>query len=553
MADHHERAAEPRAQACGEEGAAHGERDAVDQRLAHAQKARRQRALDDCAELPVPEPACLEVDGQRRADLPGARHGQGGVERDVAELLELHRVERDDAVVHAAGHERQEHGRCHEPRDRPHPDVLRQAHRAQGPCDTARHVAEDGHDDQDVGHHADEHGQERREHDVEVGGHLLAQALLDGAHDEDAEDDGQHAALAGYQHRVERHVVVVEAQGAGYLVDARQGGDHAEHAAQDGRAAEALGRPVARPGGDVGHERDVDQDEHPVEQVPADDVGIVGNELGEQGREPRAQAGDDDAGDERHEDVGEHLQRPFEAAAPLGLCGGGLVRLPVGVARHTCRKAHLAAQVRAFLARAGAHHDLVAGGPVVHDAHDARHGPEPRLVDVGLVAHGQAQARHAVGDAGDVARPSELGDDLLDGLACVHGESSGVFAGPRGGCRRGCDSRRGIISIVGRIRRPTPRAAARSGPGRGRPHYGSCCHRHRCLRDQWHGRRQARSIMAAGGHSQNKDFPYVVSGPAEPKTACRNRGRCPGPRLPGRAPHSRTRSFCNGRRTCQAT
>ena len=426
----HESAAEASAQTGGEEGLAHGEGDAVDQRLAHAQDAGGQSAGDDALEAVIAGLLALEVDGDGGAHLARAGHGQGGIEVHAAEGLQLHRVQGHQTVVHPHGHHGQEQGCAQVAADSADHRGGAHGHRAHDLHKARGDEARDGHHHQHVGHQGDNEGQQGGEDDVQGVGHLGADGPLNLAHAPHADDRSQHAAPAGPEDGVQGLGLVEQTHHLGDGVNAAQGGNHAQHAAQDGGAAELLRRPVARPSGQVGHEGGVN---HAQEVGDKDQRGVLraGEQLAQQSVQAGAQARGDDAGDQGNKDIAKGLEHALELVVLLPGLDGGLVRLPVAAGHSVSRggDAQVLAVVGAFAALAGADHHLDVARPVMDNAHDALQALQGGLVDGAVVFHVDAQTGHAVGGGDDVLPAAHILQDALYQLLDSHFSCLSFFSG----------------------------------------------------------------------------------------------------------------------------
>ena len=103
----------------------------------------------------------------------------------------------------------------------------------------------------------------------------------------------------------ERRVGVVEPQERGDVVDVAHGGDHTQHATQNGSGAELLGGAIPRPCGEVGKQRLLDEEQQVVEAPPDHVVGVARHELLDDHGKTAADARHDEAGNHRHEDASE--------------------------------------------------------------------------------------------------------------------------------------------------------------------------------------------------------------------------------------------------------
>ena len=224
--------------------------------------------------------------------------------------------------MHARGHQREKRGGSQVSGDRPDKDVLGQARPAEEPDDASGGIAEQGHDEHDIGDHAHEQGEQRRKDHVHGLGHDVADRLLHMGDQKRPRDDGQHAAFSAAEGRVQRDLGIVQAHNGGDLIDAVQRGDHAQHAAQDGRPSKAFRSAIAGPGGQEGHHGAVDQGQDLVNEGPDLIVPIVRYGLGYERGEARAESRADDAGEQRKKNVPYDSQRapdpvPFHRSSLL--------------------------------------------------------------------------------------------------------------------------------------------------------------------------------------------------------------------------------------------
>ena len=278
------------------------------------------------------------------------------------------------------------------------------------PAQCGGNIAGSGHDDQDIGHEAQDHGDQRGEHDVQRFGHPLTHPALDLDKAPCAQHNGQHAAAACTQDGIQRHSLVEETQNGRDLVDTVQTGDHAQHTAQNGGAAELFGCAVADPCGQVAQEAGVHQTQQGADQSQCGDVGVVRHHLTDQGVDAGAQTGSHNARDQGDKDIAEGLEQLLDLALLLSGLDCGLVGLPVvgGGSGGVRRDAHVAADICALAALAGADHDLHIAGTVMHDAHHALDGLQALVVDLGVIFNAHPQTGHAVGCGENVALSADL-------------------------------------------------------------------------------------------------------------------------------------------------
>jgi len=411
--EHHEGAAEARAQTGGDKGLAHGEGDAVDQRLAHAQHAGGQSADDGLLHPQVLHLAGLQVDRQGRAHLARAGHGQAGEQGHAAKGLQLHGVDGDQAVVQAQQHHGQEH-RAHDvagdDADNGVGGVDEEAEQEHQPVGEE---AGDGHEDKHVQGADNNHAQQGGEDQIQHVGDDLAQPLLHLGEQPNADNHADDAALAGGQDGVEGHVGVIEPQQGGDGDDLGADGDAADHAAQGGGGAEDLGRVHAGIDGEIAQEGGAEEAEEGLDDE--DDARAGGDGLGEQlaheAGQTVEQARGDDGGDHGDEDVGDGAQALLQGAVLLPGLHGGLVGLPVVIRAQAALHARVRhKQIAHLLGLAGAQDDLERG--VLHHAQHALGGLQRGNLRLAVVPQLDAQAGHAVGGADNVALAAHQFQDL---------------------------------------------------------------------------------------------------------------------------------------------
>ena len=183
-------------------------------------------------------------------------------------------------MVHTGRHHREEEGGGEIPGNGPNEDILRQACPAEKPHDPPGGVAEQRHDEDDIGNHAEEHRDQRRKDHIDRLGHSGTDRLFHRGDQKRARNDGQYAAFSAAKNRIQRNLAVVQPHDGRDLVDAVQRCDHAKHAAQDGRPSETLGCAVSCPCGQVAHHGGVDQREDLIKQRPDIAVCVVRYRLG---------------------------------------------------------------------------------------------------------------------------------------------------------------------------------------------------------------------------------------------------------------------------------
>ena len=233
-------------------------------------------------------------------------------------------------MVHACRHQRQEERRSEIAGNRPDEYIFGQAGPAEQPDDAAGGIAEKRHDEDDVRHHAENHGEQRREDNVDGFRHDSADRFLHIGNQKCAGNDCQHAALAAAEHRIQRNGAVIQPHNGGDLIDAVQRGDHAQHAAQDGRAAELFRRAIACPRSEEGHHGGVDQPQNLVDKRPGAAFRIVRDRLRNERREAPAESGADDAGKQRDKDISDDSQ---SAPDPVSFHGFILLYITITILR----------------------------------------------------------------------------------------------------------------------------------------------------------------------------------------------------------------------------
>ena len=213
--------------------------------------------------------------------------------------------------MHARRHQREEKGRGKITGDGPYENIPGQAGLAEKPDDASRGIAEQRHDKDNIGRHTQKHGEQRREDHVDGFGHDGTDRLFHIGDQKRTDNNRQNAAFPAVQNRLERNLTVIQAQDGRDRVDAAHARKHAEHTAEDGRAAEAFRSAIPGPGGQIGHHGGVDQREDLVDEGPDVVVLIVRYHLGDEGHGPSAEPGTDDAGKQRNKNVADHSQNIF--------------------------------------------------------------------------------------------------------------------------------------------------------------------------------------------------------------------------------------------------
>ncbi len=285
-----------------------------------------------------------------------------------------------------------------------------------------RHEAGGGHDDEHVERRADQHGDERRADDFQHIRHVVVYKALDLCQQEHANHNRQHTALPRHEDGAERRVGVVKPQERGDVVDVAHGGDHAQHAAQDGSGAELLGGAIARPCREVGKQRLLDEEQQVVQAAPDHVVGIARHELLDDHGKTAADARHDEAGNHRHEDASEDFAEMLDPHAEgrlsiswiscfndflsssdfcsfrgLGTCYCCTCR--VGCRNNSAnRKAfqHVLNFIRVGLGFSWAHHYLVIGMLVVHQTKNCRVLLDSGLINEGFIGNGYTEPSHAI-------------------------------------------------------------------------------------------------------------------------------------------------------------
>ena len=127
------------------------------------------------------------------------------------------------------------------------------------------------------------------------------------------------------QDGIQRHSLVEQTQNGRDLVDALQTGDHAQHTAQNGGAAELFGCAVADPCGQVAEEAGVHQTQQGADESQCGDVSVVRHHLTDQGVDAGAQTGSHNARDQGDKDIAKGLEQLLDLALLLPGLDCGLV------------------------------------------------------------------------------------------------------------------------------------------------------------------------------------------------------------------------------------
>ena len=317
-------------------------------------------------------------------------------------------------MMHACRHHGKEQRRRNKAGNDPDSHAFGHAQPAHDPHNPARNIAQRGHDDQNIRNGAKQEGEHRRKDNIEALRHPGPDLLLNDGKQEDSRDDGQHAAFSGTENGTQGAAFVEKPQEQGNLIDAFQGRDHPEHAAEDGGRAEALRRPVARPGRNIGHEGGVDQGQQPIQDAPSPAALVTGDGLRDQGGQAGAQPRGDNAGNQRHKDFTEGFEPAPQGAVFLAASQLFLVllpgrRLPAGGGR----KPRRAALGGVFRRLARPDHNLIVSGPVMNQPKHICSGAKRRFIHEDLVLHRDPQAGHTIGDGYDIAAPAETADQQI--------------------------------------------------------------------------------------------------------------------------------------------
>ena len=323
-------------------------------------------------------------------------------------------------MVHTDSNQRQEQEGAQEASQHTDSDGLGHADGADDGDQDIGDDAGDGHDHEDIGNDADGQNDQGGDDDVQSIGHLGTDELLDLSHQQNAQDNGQNAATACTQNSVQGVAALSDphAHQGRDVVDVGHGGDHTQHAAQDGGSAELLSSTVAGPSGDVGHECGVDHGQELMHDEQPSDFLVGGASLSDQGCDAGADTGSDNAGDQGNEDVADRLQSGLDLALLLTSLHGSLVVLPVGLGGHTGNTGVLLEQISDLLGLAGAQDDM----QIVHldDLQHAFSGLQTLDVSLVVVLQVDTQTGHAVGGAGDVGFTADQLQDFAGEFLVSH-------------------------------------------------------------------------------------------------------------------------------------